>query len=221
MLYAGIMGYMKKLIIYFKSWRIVIPILLTLYIILVDQSASYFTNYTIAYVLWTLFYAQSVSKRSKEMRMLCLLPSNTRLRTIHLMSEAIGMTIVLTLWRISIYAIEMLLNLCTLQEAAHRFFGMDLIIILLISMIPRISVGKAKYRNNKNKRVANIVLILSTILLCIHIILFILNIEQVWLVVPFTTLAYLSVAAMWCVMLPELRSWNYDYETMLVKPVKK
>lgn len=41
MLYTGIKGYLKRLMIYFKSWRILIPVLITLYLLVVDQSTNF------------------------------------------------------------------------------------------------------------------------------------------------------------------------------------
>lgn len=221
MLYTGIKGYLKRLMIYFKSWRILIPVLITLYLLVVDQSTNYLISYNIAYVLWILYYSQSASNKSKEWRMLCLLPSNARLRFVHMVTEAIGMTVILTLWRSCIYMIELLLNLCTLQRAAHRFFGMDLIIIMLISIMSRVVSSKANISKIKNKPIYYTVFVVGSILLCTHVILFILNIEQVWLSVAFTSLAYLSVAAMWCVLLRGLRVWNFNYETMMAGLVKQ
>ncbi len=221
MLYTGIKGYFKKMIIYFKSWRILLLLLITVYMIVVDQSTNYLINYNIAYVLWMLFYSQSASKKPKEWKMLSLLPSDARLRTVLLISEAIGMTILLIVWRISMYIIELLLNLCTIQSAVDKFFSLDLIIILLISMVSRISASKANIRNTKHKKIENTVLILSSILLCTHIILFILKIDLGWLSVAFMTLAYVSIAAFWYVVLLGLRDCNFDYETMTAKPVKQ
>lgn len=220
MLYTGIKGYFKKLIIYFNSWRIIIPIVITLYLLMVDRAANYYSNYNIGFVLWMLFYSQSASKKPKEWKMLCLLPSNAELRTMHLISETIGMAVILTLWRSCIYIIELLLNLCTLQKAAHRFIGMDLIIIMLISLASRIVVSKVNNRNTKKNALHYTVYILGTVLICIHIILFIIDVKQAWLNGTFTVLAYISVAAVWYVVLMELKDGSLHYEE-IAKPVKR
>ncbi len=221
MLYTGVKGYFNKLIIYFKSWRILILILITLYLIVVDQSENYFINYNIAYVLWILYYSQSTSKKPKEWRMLCLLPADSKLRALQMVSEAIGMTMLLIVWRIGIYGIELLLNLYTLQKAVHRFLGIDLILILLIAIISRISVNKAKIVKVKNKKLENTVIISSTILICIHMVLFILKLGQGWLGISFMFLAYFAIAAIWYVLLLNLRNCEFDYEAVMTKPLKQ
>jgi hypothetical protein len=168
-----------------------------------------------------MLYYSSASRKPKEWRLLSLLPADARLRSIQFVSEAIGMTAILILWRISIYIIELLLNLYTMQKAIDRFFGLDLIIILLISMMSRVSANKVNVRNAKNKRAYITVYALSTILLCIHVILFILNIKLGWPRISFMILAYLSIAAIWYVLLLELRGWDFNYETMIAKQVKQ
>jgi len=154
------------------------------------------------------------------MRMLCILPSNSRLRAIHLISEAIGVAVLLTLWRSGIYIIEILLKVCTLQKAARWFFGLDFIIILLISIFWRISVNKVRLEKSKIKRDTTI-LTISSILVVIHVILFFLDLGFVWLEVPFTVLAYFAVATIWYVMLLKIRDCTLDYEALIAKAVKK
>jgi hypothetical protein len=167
-----------------------------------------------------LFYSQSASKKPKEWKMLCLLPSNAELRTMHLISEAIGLAVILTLWRSCIYIIELLLNLCTLQKAAHRFVGMDFIIIMLISLASRIVTNKGNNRNTKKNTLHYAVYILGTVLIGIHVILFIIEVNQALLNGTFTVLAYISAAAVWYVALMELKDGGLHYEEM-AKSVKK